>query len=107
MSDKILGYRKTGRDTWEPIRHSKGYIYTAAVMHCGSCGNMISGMGGPGTQNTVCPACYEIKQRASKGWVCPKCGIDRTKDQCPRGHMAAVTGDCPMIATAQVGESHG
>lgn len=37
----------------------------------------------------------------SKGWVCSKCGIDRTKDVCPKGHMAAVTGECPMVAEAQ------
>lgn len=37
------------------------------------------------------------------GWICSKCGIDRTKDVCPKGHMAAVTGDCPMIGTAQTG----
>lgn len=41
------------------------------------------------------------EQFGSKGWVCSKCGIDRTKDVCPKGHMAAVTGDCPMIAVAQ------
>ena len=38
-----------------------------------------------------------------KGWVCPKCGIDRTKDVCPKGHTATMTGDCPMTATAQSG----
>jgi len=38
-----------------------------------------------------------------QGWVCPKCGIDRTKDVCPKGDSAALTGDCPMIATAQTG----
>lgn len=38
-----------------------------------------------------------------KGWVCPKCGVDRTKDVCPKGDSAALTGDCPMIATAQTG----
>lgn len=37
------------------------------------------------------------------GWICSKCGIDRTKNVCPKGHMAAVTGDCPMIGTAQTG----
>lgn len=35
------------------------------------------------------------------GWVCPKCGIDRTKNVCPKGDTAVLTGDCPMIATAQ------
>ena len=37
----------------------------------------------------------------SKGWVCPKCGIDRTKDVCPNGHMAAIEGKCPMIVEAR------
>jgi hypothetical protein len=37
----------------------------------------------------------------SQGWICPKCNIDRTKEVCPKGHMAAVTGDCPMTAEAQ------
>ena len=36
-----------------------------------------------------------------RGWVCPKCGVDRTKDVCPQGHMAAVEGKCPMIGLAQ------
>lgn len=35
------------------------------------------------------------------GWVCPKCGADRTKIACPLGFGAAVDGRCPMIATAQ------
>ena len=30
------------------------------------------------------------------GWTCPKCGTDRTKAACPKGHSAALTGDCPM-----------
>jgi len=38
-----------------------------------------------------------------KGWVCPKCGVDRTRNVCPKGHTAALIGDCPMIATAQTG----
>ena len=37
----------------------------------------------------------------TKGWVCPKCGTDRTKAVCPKGHHAALTGDCPMIGVAQ------
>ena len=36
-----------------------------------------------------------------KGWVCPKCGVDRTKTVCPQGHTAAVEGKCPMIGVAQ------
>ena len=37
----------------------------------------------------------------NRGWVCPKCGIDRIKAVCPKGHAAAATGDCPMIGAAQ------
>ncbi len=37
----------------------------------------------------------------SKGWVCTKCGVDRTKDVCPLGHTAAITGECPMSLEAQ------
>ena len=44
---------------------------------------------------------FGIEER--KGWVCPKCGVDRTREACPRGHTAAITGDCPMTATAQSG----
>ncbi len=35
------------------------------------------------------------------GWVCPRCGVDRTRAACPRGHTAALTGECPMIGVAQ------
>ena len=37
----------------------------------------------------------------SKGWVCPKCGADRTKIACPLGFGAQVDGRCPMTAVAQ------
>jgi hypothetical protein len=37
----------------------------------------------------------------SKGWVCPKCGIDRTKNGCPQGFGATVDGRCPMTVEAQ------
>ena len=47
----------------------------------------------------------EIKQdfgvEELKGWVCSKCGVDRTKAVCPKGHTASLTGDCPMVAEAQ------
>ena len=36
-----------------------------------------------------------------QGWVCPTCGTDRTQSACPRGHTAALTGDCPMYGVAQ------
>jgi hypothetical protein len=44
---------------------------------------------------------FGVEER--KGWVCPKCGVDRTREACPRGHTATMTGDCPMTATAQSG----
>lgn len=37
---------------------------------------------------------------ASQGWICPQCNIDRTKMDCPKGHTAAVTGQCPMYGIA-------
>lgn len=37
----------------------------------------------------------------SKGWVCSNCGTDRTKQECPKGYTAALTGECPMIGVAQ------
>lgn len=36
-----------------------------------------------------------------QGWVCPTCGVDRTKDICPKGHSAVLFGACPMIGEAQ------
>jgi hypothetical protein len=40
------------------------------------------------------------KGGAARGWVCGKCGTDRTKAACPKGHSAALTGDCPMVGRA-------
>lgn len=50
--------------------------------------------------------CVEkIEQRfgieETKGWVCPRCGVDRTKNVCPKGYTATIEGKCPMIAVAQ------
>ena len=42
---------------------------------------------------------FEIKEPS--GWVCPKCGTDRTKAACSLGHSAAVDGRCPMVGTAR------
>jgi hypothetical protein len=42
---------------------------------------------------------FEIVEK--KGWVCPKCGVDRIQAACPKGHSAALTGECPMVVTAQ------
>lgn len=45
-------------------------------------------------------SCIE-KDVKTKGWVCPRCGVDRTKTVCPHGYTATVEGKCPMIAVAQ------
>ena len=42
---------------------------------------------------------FGVEER--KGWICSKCGVDRTQAVCPKGHTAAITGDCPMTAEAQ------
>ena len=42
---------------------------------------------------------FGIKEQT--GWVCNECGVDRTKEECPKGHIAAITGECPMTAEAQ------
>lgn len=36
-----------------------------------------------------------------QGWVCAKCGADRTKIACPLGFGATVDGRCPMTVEAQ------
>ena len=36
----------------------------------------------------------------SKSWVCSKCGADRTKESCPNGYQAALSGECPMNGVA-------
>ena len=57
------------------------------------------------TQTTSSGAASMIKQHFGiaehQGWVCSKCGVDRTQKHCPLGHTASITGDCPMTATAQ------
>jgi hypothetical protein len=37
----------------------------------------------------------------ARGWLCPSCGVDRSKEGCPKGHHAALTGHCPMVGVAQ------
>jgi hypothetical protein len=54
----ILAYRKVN-DRWEPWTINPGNLYTAAMLACGRCGNIISGMGGPGGENWLCPKCYQ------------------------------------------------
>jgi hypothetical protein len=58
--EEILGYNQTPDGSWEPIHEcKKGYIYTAAVVHCQPCGAFIRGMGGP--LDAVCVDCYRVK----------------------------------------------
>ena len=59
MTDPILGYRRIDKDTWRPIVQPRGGIYTAAFILCGKCNGVISGHGGPGGQNTLCPKCFD------------------------------------------------
>ena len=59
MSDPILGYRKTGKDTWTPIVQPRGGIRTSAMLMCGDCRQILSGSGGPGNRNTLCPTCFD------------------------------------------------
>lgn len=58
MNKEIIGYRKTGKDTWNPIYPLQpGMVATAAIMSCSKCGKTISSSGGPG-HNCICPECY-------------------------------------------------
>jgi len=36
------------------------------------------------------------------GWVCSQCGVDRIRDVCPKGHTAALSGECPMTGVASL-----
>ena len=66
MSDDIIGYVKTGEDTYSVIEQlKKGYIYTAAVITCSHCGTIMSGMGGP-RPHAVCFRCADELDITSK-----------------------------------------
>lgn len=41
-----------------------------------------------------------LEDEKPQGWVCPKCGADRTKTACPLGFGATVDGRCPMTLEA-------
>ena len=59
MDKQIIGYRRTGKTTWDPIYPiQRGMIATAAIMSCSDCGKAISSSGGPG-YNCVCPTCFD------------------------------------------------
>lgn len=48
--------------------------------------------------------CHLASQNTSS-WICKSCGTDRLKAECPRGHSAALTGQCPMVAKADLSEN--
>jgi len=60
MTD-VIGYRKTGKDTWDPIIDYRGGVATAALLCCGECHIVIKSSGGPG-HNCLCPSCYETRK---------------------------------------------
>jgi hypothetical protein len=37
----------------------------------------------------------------ARDWLCPKCGVDRTKEVCPSGYNSLLVGDCPMVGESQ------
>ena len=60
MSDPVIGYRNTGKDSWEPITQPRGGIYTVAMLMCSDCKHFIGharvGFHGNGT---LCPTCFD------------------------------------------------
>ena len=55
--NEIIGYDQVGKDKYKPIMQPKqGYIYTAAIISCCKCNQVISGMGGPRLK-AVCLKC--------------------------------------------------
>lgn len=63
MTDVIIGYRKTGKDSWDPIvdYRGRGGVATAALLCCSECHIVIKSSGGPG-HNCLCSSCYETKK---------------------------------------------
>lgn len=58
MDKEILGYDLLPDGNWEPLYEcKKGYMYTAAVVHCRQCRTFIRAMGGP--LDAVCVNCYK------------------------------------------------
>jgi len=78
-----------------------------ALLIIQDCIDVVDGYTKPRTFNTHYDAVEQIQHlfgiEERKGWRCPKCGVDRTREACPKGHTAAITGDCPMTASAQSG----
>ena len=56
MNSEILGYSRLPDGVWEPLYECKpGYIYSAAIVSCQKCRQMIRSMGGP--MHAVCVNC--------------------------------------------------
>jgi hypothetical protein len=54
---EIIGYDRVGKDQYQPIHEpQQGYIYTAAMIACCKCNQLISGMGGPRLK-AICVKC--------------------------------------------------
>ena len=62
MEELVQGYRFVGPGQYKTIRPSPaGFIQTAAVLTCNSCGTIIAAMGGPGS-GCYCPKCFDVKK---------------------------------------------
>ena len=64
MSDPVVGYRNTGKDSWEPITQPRGGIYTVAMLMCSDCKHFISGHAWTAWHawhgnGTLCPTCFD------------------------------------------------
>ena len=67
------------------------------VKECADIGDLYEG--GEYQVRTQILAHFGIEE--TEGWVCPRCGVDRTKNVCPHGYTATIEGKCPMIGVAQ------
>ncbi len=83
------------RDKWEKALEKYAELI---VRECAGKVDWILAEGGK-TQGDLIKEHFVVEEH--KGWVCSKCGVDRTRAVCPKGHTAAITGECPMTAEAQ------
>ena len=89
----------TAQGCWDEMDdYDKKSIEKFAELIVRECSNVVSKKTGPKSALNVLE---HFGLEESKGWVCPKCGIDRTKEVCPLGYMAAIEGKCPMTMEAQ------
>jgi hypothetical protein len=62
MNELIDGYQFVGPGKYKTLRPAPpGWILTAAVITCASCGKIIAGMGGP-RSSCYCPTCFDAKK---------------------------------------------